>query len=183
MHIMLFGGAFDPPHNGHHTIVSEVLEQEIADQVWIVPVGNHPCDKELTAAHHRIEMLHRTFHFGQNIHLKPYETQLDGTGYTFQTLRHFKAKYPQHRFSLLIGADNVARFDEWRSYKKLLAESTIFVYPRPGYPPDFTKFPEMKYLKSMTEMAVSSTQVKEQLQKDLVSEQVFEYIKQFDLYK
>jgi len=62
MHITLFGGTFDPPHNAHLTIAHHLIDHHISDQVWFVPVFQHPWAKkydkfQLAPYHHRTEMI------------------------------------------------------------------------------------------------------------------------------
>lgn len=56
-HIILFGGAFDPVHLGHQQVVASLLQQQLADEVWYVPTGEHDFGKQMTSAKHRLAML------------------------------------------------------------------------------------------------------------------------------
>ncbi len=57
MRIALFGGSFDPPHNGHLRVAQECVQHGYANEVWFVPCASHPFAKQLTDAKHRLEML------------------------------------------------------------------------------------------------------------------------------
>ena len=57
MKIALFGGGFDPPHLGHQFITQTLLERQIVEEVWYVPVKQHPFGKQVSADQHRVAML------------------------------------------------------------------------------------------------------------------------------
>ena len=61
MNIELMGASFDPPHNGHHEIVSGLLAKNIADEIWLIPTKKHAFSKSLTEGDHRLAMLQLFF--------------------------------------------------------------------------------------------------------------------------
>jgi len=129
--IGLLGGAFDPPHAGHLHISREALRRFGLDRVWwLVSPGNPlkergpaPLDTRMAAcrdliAHPRIEV-------------SDAEARL-GTRFTAETLRHLQARYPGVRFVWLMGADNLAQFDQWQDWHDIMGRVPVGVLARPG---------------------------------------------------
>lgn len=162
MHIILFGGAFDPPHVGHLQVVRSILEEELADQVWLVPVGQHPFAKKMSADVDRLAMLELTFTQLDSVEIKTYELEKKGVGYSYQTLQHFSQLYPTDTFSWLIGSDNLASFHQWGFYQELLQEFKVYVYPRKGFQLN-PLYPGMTILSEVPEVAISSSEIKEKM--------------------
>lgn len=185
MNIAVFGGAFDPPHNGHVTISRELLSQHIAEQVWLLPVKYHAFEKKLTADEHRLAMLNLIVEKSMCIEL--YEMEQESTNYTYKTLKALASKYPEHTFSFVIGSDNLALFHRWDDVEKLVEEFTFYVYPRAGFP--ITSLQKnMIPLSEVAEVDVSSTQVREIVSSgssisELVPAAVEQYIHDHNLYR
>lgn len=188
---MLFGGAFDPPHLGHHLISKNILDHGLADQVWLVPAKTHPFAKPLSNSKSRLEMLNLLIGDDDRMKIETFELEKNGISYSHETLDALSEKYPEHEFSWVIGSDNLDQFHLWsdskdRSYEEMLSKYIFYVYPRNKH--DFSPlYDNMIPLKDMEEVIVSSTLVKEMLAKgedisDLVKDEVIEYIKDNKLY-
>jgi nicotinate-nucleotide adenylyltransferase len=184
MQIALFGGAFDPPHKGHQQIITQVLEHHIVEEVWLVPVKNHPFGKGVSPATDRVAMLQPLL--SKRVRIEKFELEEKGPSYTLYTLDTLSAQYPEHRFSWIIGSDNLPNFHKWFHYQEMLQKYTFYVYPRKGFP--FTPlYPGMEALHNIPEIEVSSTEVREKVQDHepvtgLVDPQVEQYIKDHNLY-
>jgi nicotinate-nucleotide adenylyltransferase len=192
MHIILFGGAFDPPHLGHSQITRYLLQQQIADQVWYLPVGVHDFLKDMTPVGNRLEMLKIILHEQHSqeldrVKIEDCELHRDGVSHSFDTLEELSQLYPQHQFSFVIGSDNLPDFHRWYSYQQMLEKYKFYVYPRSGF--DFKPFyPEMVKLENVQEVAISSTDIRHKVKQGevingLVSQKVEKYIKERELYK
>jgi nicotinate-nucleotide adenylyltransferase len=163
MRIVLFGGAFDPPHLGHQQVAAGLLEANLADQVWFVPVKTHSFAKTMTAPEHRLKML-QLIQLA-NTKIETYELDQTEINYTFNTLDALAIKYPDHTFSWVIGSDNLAKFHLWgdrtgRNFQQLLNNYQFFVYPRHGFPFE-PLYSGMIPLRDFPEVTVSSTQVRQ----------------------
>lgn len=185
MHIALFGGSFDPPHQAHQIIAQYLLDQKIADEVWYVPVGEHHFAKKMSPAKNRVAMLQGIIN-SSRIKIENYELNHSGISYSYGTLLAMSKKYPQHTFSWIIGSDNLASFHKWHEYKKLLAKFTVYVYPRQGFPFQ-PLYPGMVPLEGVKRMRTSSTIVREKIRTHLsiarlVDPKVAQYIKVHRLY-
>jgi len=131
----LFGGTFNPLHNGHLAIARSVLEQDLADEVWILITPCNPWkkDQELLDDRLRYDMVSDAVRDIEGICASDYEFNLPKPSYTADTLRHISADYPEREFILTIGADNWVKFNYWREADYMLGNYRIIVYPRTGY--------------------------------------------------
>lgn len=184
MHTILFGGSFDPPHNGHLQIAQHIIEQHIADELIYIPCKDHPFDKQMSSSTDRITMLQMLQSPHTSISL--YEIEKSGKSYSYETLLHFSKTFPQTTFSWLIGADQVSVFDKWYKYEHLLKKFHFYVYPRTGYALD--KLTNgMELLASMPPINISSTEIRAHVQQhtsilSLVPLHVERYIVEHRLY-
>ncbi|MBR3937307.1 MAG: nicotinate-nucleotide adenylyltransferase [Bacteroidaceae bacterium] len=132
----LFGGTFNPLHNGHLTIAQSVLEQGLADEVWILITPCNPWKKDQALLDDRLryDMVAQAVKEMDGVRASDYEFKLDKPSYTANTLRRISADYPDREFILTIGADNWVKFHNWREADFILKNYPIIVYPRQGYP-------------------------------------------------
>ena len=128
--IGLLGGSFDPAHEGHVHITREALKRFGLDEVWwLVSPGNplkaqgpQPLAARLAAA--RAVMVH------PHVRISDFEARA-GTRYTAETLRALRAAHPKARFVWLMGADNLAQFDQWKDWEWIVENVPIGVLARP----------------------------------------------------
>jgi nicotinate-nucleotide adenylyltransferase len=189
MHVALFGGTFDPPHNGHQFITQQMLAEKIVDAVWFVPVKNHAFQREMSPVVDRVEMLKKVVADLHNpkVRIESYEIDHSAMSYSLETLEALSVKHPEHTFSWVIGSDNLAKFNQWHNYAELLKKFRVYVYPRQGYPPESLR-EGMIFLKDFPEITISATEVREKVQRgesiaDLVNPDVEKYILEKKLYE
>lgn len=185
MNITLFGGAFDPPHNGHLKIARELLRNHFADQVWFVPVKFHAFNKQMASDFHRQTMLENILE--PQMKVETFELQQTATNYTYKTLVSLSKRYPEHNFSFVIGSDNLALFHTWDEYEKMIEKFQFYVYPRKGHPLE-QLYPGMIILEEAPIIDVSSSDIKEKIKNgeeitSLVPSFIELYIIKNDLYK
>ena len=132
--IGLFGGSFDPVHNGHIEAVNSFLESGLIDEIWILltPAPPHKPDQKKTDFEHRYNMLRLAFQESENIKISEIEKDLPKPSYTLQTIQHLKTKNPDHTFFLCLGEDSLQYFHKWHKYHDILEECTLLVVDRPG---------------------------------------------------
>src|SRR5690606_28426848 len=106
------------------------------DEVWLVVSPHNPLKKKdsLINMYDRLEMVNLAIEKVENIRGSSIEFSLPQPSYTIDTLIHLKEKYPEKRFVLLMGSDNLASLKKWKNYEILLRDYQIYVYPRPDYP-------------------------------------------------
>lgn len=130
-YVGLLGGSFDPPHQGHVHITKTALKRFNLDQLWwLVSPGNPlkangpaPILERLQAA--RALMQH------PQVSVSDAEVALK-TRYTAETLRALKQHYIGVNFVWLMGADNLAQFDQWQDWRWIMENVPIGVMARPG---------------------------------------------------
>ena len=159
----LFGGTFNPLHNGHLAIAKSVLEQGLADEVWLLVTPCNPWkkDQELPDDRLRYDIVAAAVKDMEHVFASDYEFNLPKPSYTANTLRHISADYPDREFILTIGADNWVKFHNWREADFILNNYRIIVYPRQGY--DINNTPEGVNLLDCPLMNISSTQIRQMI--------------------
>ncbi|MFO7798185.1 nicotinate (nicotinamide) nucleotide adenylyltransferase [Rhodohalobacter sp.] len=132
--IGLFGGSFDPVHNGHLEAVNSFLDSGLIDEIWILltPVPPHKTDQRKTDFEHRYNMLKLAFQESDNTKISDIEKDLPKPSYTLQTIHHLKNQYPDYTFFLCLGEDSLQSFHKWHKYDQILEECTLMVVDRPG---------------------------------------------------
>jgi nicotinate-nucleotide adenylyltransferase len=120
MHIALFGGSFNPPHVAHQLVALYVLETAPVDAVWFVPCFRHAFDKPLEPFVDRLAMCERAASvLGSRCKVSAIESEIGGVSRTLVTVKALQKAYPEHRFSIVIGADLVAERKAWFGAEEL----------------------------------------------------------------
>ena len=137
--VAVFGGSFDPIHNGHLALAGEVVSRGLADEVWLMvtPQNPHKQDKILSDERLRFQMAQLAVEGMDGVKACDFEFSLPRPSYTLTTLTALDEAFPDKEFCLLIGADNWEKFDRWYKGDEILSRSGIIVYPRgsEGEPP------------------------------------------------
>ncbi len=136
--IGIFGGTFDPVHNEHIRMAERVKEELCLSRVVAVPTFSppHKTHSECAPAAARLEMLELAFG-GKNV--CDYEIREGGTSYTYKTLEHFKAVYPESELVFLVGGDMLEDFKTWRFPERILAAAKLAAFEREGAYVDFDR--------------------------------------------
>jgi nicotinate-nucleotide adenylyltransferase len=190
MKIGLFFGSFNPIHIGHMIIANYMANHTYLDRVWIVVSPQNPLkDKSLLInTYDRLEMCKLAFNDDAKIQVSDIELHLPQPSYTIDTLTYLKEKYPEHEFTLIMGADNLNSLKKWKNYELILRDYKILVYPRPKEVfSELSTHPNI----SITEapiMEISSTFIRNAIKnnKDIryfLPDNVLEFIESKSLYK
>jgi nicotinate-nucleotide adenylyltransferase len=131
----IFGGSFNPIHIGHIALAQAALRQCGLDEVWLMVSPQNPLKQQehLLDDQLRFEMAQKALEGVEGVKASDYEFHLPRPSYTWNTLRHLSADYPDCRFVLLIGGDNWAHFERWRHWQDILRCYDVAVYPREGH--------------------------------------------------
>lgn len=163
--IGIFGGSFNPIHKGHVALARQLLRRARLDEVWFLVSPQNPLKPQssLLDDNMRLEMARLALKDEPHLVASDYEFHLPRPSYTWNTLQHLSQDYPQHRFTLIIGADNWQLFSRWRNSRDILANYSVVIYPRDGYPVDETTLPPNVRLVKTRLYNMSSTLVRQLL--------------------
>lgn len=161
--IGIFGGSFNPIHKGHVSLARQLLRKVALDEVWLLVSPQNPLKPQssLLDDNMRLEMARLALAEEPDIKASDYEFHLPRPSYTWNTLQHLSQDYPQHRFTLIIGADNWHVFSQWRNSSDIIANYPIVIYPRDGYPVDAALLPSSVRLVNTRLYNMSSTLVRQ----------------------
>lgn len=132
MRVGLFGGSFNPAHEGHAHVAETARRRLRLDRViWLVSPQN-----PLKPTHETAELAHRMASArrvasGPGMIVSDAETRLDSQ-YTIDTVRALKARFPGVKFVWIMGADSLASFHRWRGWTQIMRETPVAVISRPG---------------------------------------------------
>jgi nicotinate-nucleotide adenylyltransferase len=136
--IALYGGTFDPFHNGHLRIAIEVREALGLPEIVLLPAHNppHKPGRPVSEALHRLAMTRAAVEGLPGFAVSDAEIRRDGPSYTLLTVREFQAAHPGADILFVMGADSFAEIGSWYRCDELLAACDFVVLPRPGIAPD-----------------------------------------------
>lgn len=134
MHLAVFGGTFDPPHNGHLALALFARELLKIDRI-IVSVSNNPFKQRRgTADEHRKRMaslLSSEINLtGWSSEVSLWELEKRTPSYTVDLLHYIHELYPHDRLTLLLGEDSFREFNSWKAYERLYSLAEICVFGR-----------------------------------------------------
>jgi nicotinate-nucleotide adenylyltransferase len=139
--IILFGGTFDPIHNGHIEVANCATDKINASKFIFVPARRSPLKSKqpVAADTDRIAMLQLAIEGRKNFEFSNAEMNRAEPSYTIDTIRQLREKFGENcEFYWLIGADMLNDLPLWHKINDLLDECNICVMNRGGYQkPDF----------------------------------------------
>ena len=142
--IALYGGSFNPIHNGHLIIARALAEALEIDRVVLLPSRTppHKLGKQLTPAQHRQTMVKLAIEDEPLFEFSDHDLNCDGPSYTVKTIAHFHSRYPENTEILwIVGGDSLLELHTWYQVEKLVASCRIVTAARPGS--KITDLPEL----------------------------------------
>ncbi|MBQ7566875.1 MAG: nicotinate (nicotinamide) nucleotide adenylyltransferase [Oscillospiraceae bacterium] len=131
--IGIYGGSFNPVHNGHVLAATEFVRLLELDELLLIPAAVPP-HKELATGSPgpdaRIEMLRLAASELPKVTIRDLELKREGKSYTIDTVLSLRAERQNDSFYLLMGTDMFLSFEEWRRFDELFGLVTICVMQR-----------------------------------------------------
>jgi nicotinate-nucleotide adenylyltransferase len=199
--VALFGGTFDPIHQGHTAVVARVCVQLDADTLVFIPAKRSPLKTSLPEASDadRVAMIRLALADHLTWEVSDCEVHRPAPSYTLDTILHFRALYgDQAVLYWLIGADAIRELPNWYRIAEVLEQCTIVSMVRAGWPrPDFSSFSAIwagAQIRSLQEhvvetplVDVSSTAIRQRLVAgqdvaEMLHPAVLAYIREHRLY-
>lgn len=200
MKLGLFGGSFDPIHEGHVLPVREARRALGLDRVLYLVTAKppHKPRRALAPPHARYAMVEMALLGEEGLYASPYELVLDRPAYTAETLEHFRQAEPGADLHLLIGGDSFADLHLWYRWRDIVDAARLVVLTRPGWDiAPHTLHPDLAALAATDRVVflrqppvdISSTRLRElfargeQPPADQVSDLVVRYVHKYGLYR
>ena len=191
MKIGVFGGTFNPPHNGHVRLAKAAADELKLDKLLVIPscIPPHKIAAKLADGQERLEMCRLAFGCDPRFEVSPMELERGSWSYTVETLRELKALYPDSELYFIVGSDMLESFDKWYLWQEILSLSVLCAASREeGYSPDLSRFGKLaERIKIITldPLEVSSTQIRNsagEVSPELLDPKVAAYIREHGLY-
>lgn len=141
---VIFGGTFDPPHEGHLHLLQSVMEKGY-DRAIVIPTKIPPHktrDTQEDDFARRFALTEKMFSGLKNVTVSDIENRRDGKSYTVDTLRILNEKYPDDKLYLLVGSDMLLSIERWRCFEEIFRRAVIIAAARSNS--DISKIHEYK---------------------------------------
>lgn len=128
----IYGGSFNPVHNGHIHLALTAAEEFGLDRVFLVPSKKSPhrSSDEYASDEDRLEMLRLACMASDKLEVCSYELENDRISYSVYTVRYFRERFPDDELFLLVGSDMLLSFDSWFCYEEILENAALCVVSR-----------------------------------------------------
>ena len=180
MRVGLYGGTFDPIHNGHVHVIEQLIGRNIVDRLLVVPAGQprlREHEPKATGAERRqmcqLAVNSLAPEIKSKVEVNPIEVLREGPSYTIDTVEAVAQTYPDDSIVVVVGSDAYTNIDQWHRSDELKKMVEFVVIDRPNFPGT----PNL----DVAAIAVSATQIREH-HSDEVPAAVAAYIKEHNLY-
>ena len=189
MKIGLFFGSFNPMHIGHKAIASYMVEFTDLEKVCFIVSPQNPLKQKqsLLDQHHRLMIIRMEVEDNSKLQVSDIEFKMPQPSYTIDTLVRLKEEKPENEYALIMGADNLQNFHKWKNYKQILADYSIYVYPRSGIEIS-GKHKNIHIVKGVPQMEISASFIRDSIKEGkevsyLIPEKAWQYIDEMNFYK
>jgi nicotinate-nucleotide adenylyltransferase len=186
----IFGGTFDPIHNGHLITAQSVKEIRNLDKIIFIPayISPHKQHAKASSPEHRLNMLRMAIDDIPFFECSDFEIKQHTISYTIDTLKEYKKYYEE--IDLIIGYDNIFQFHTWKDPDEIFTLANVVVLKRKSsHPIEYMdKYVESAHFVETRGIEISATDIRNRVHADLpiyylVPEKVLEYINTNKLYK
>lgn len=184
---IIYGGSFNPPTIAHYEIMKYLIENYKDANFYFLPTNNFYHKDNLRDFHHRVEMLELLCKKLKNrVSVSDFEIKLDKYYGTYYTLKHFENPY------FVMGADNLLHINKWINFPNIIKDFKFIIIPRDNIDiektinenTDLQEYRDnLIILKSFNNIYISSSEFRKTQDSSLLLDEVFEYIKNNNLYK
>ncbi|MFZ5981210.1 MAG: nicotinate-nucleotide adenylyltransferase [Candidatus Zixiibacteriota bacterium] len=131
----ILGGTFDPVHRGHLILAREIYTLKKLDGILLVPAFHPPHKPKVCEASFadRLAMLNKAISGEEIFFISLIETEMNREGFTLNTVRALKEKYPHTEFIFIVGSDNIEAMRDWHRPEDIFREIKVVAGSRPGY--------------------------------------------------
>ena len=195
--IVIFGGTFNPPTRAHLDIATEALYYLDAEKVLFVPVSDLYKKDDVEISYHRVNMLNLAIGNFRRLEIDFTEVDAVALTHTYETVEKIKSRYQDKELFLLIGADNLEDFKNWKNQRSIMENCSLLVVNRNNSSIDeiiesneiLTEFKDKIIEAPIEEIEISSTEVRNRIAsneleglENLVDKEVIDYIVENKLY-
>ena len=180
MRVGLYGGTFDPIHNGHIHVIQELITRNIVDYLLVLPAGQprlRDNEPHATGAQRRamcqLAVSELPEDIKKHIEVNPIEVLREGPSYTIDTVEAVAQNYEGDTIVLIVGTDAYEKIDQWHRADELKKMVEFVIIDRPDFPGQHNT--------SVDAIAVSATDIRAHTS-DAVPAAVAAYIKEHNLY-
>lgn len=134
--VAIFGGTFDPVHIGHFEIVKYFTDNNIVDEVWILPSYESPHKNidNISSFEDRVNMLNIEFDNIPSVYINTYERdyydEMKQKTYSYEVLNALKQKFSDSQFYFVVGFDSIKNIHTWHNYKDLIRDYCFYIFDR-----------------------------------------------------
>ncbi|MBQ1519657.1 MAG: nicotinate-nucleotide adenylyltransferase [Ruminococcus sp.] len=132
MRIGIYGGSFNPVHNGHIHLAKAAMKDFGLDRIFLLPskISPHRSSAEYASGEDRLEMLRLAVENEKHMEVSDYEIRSDRVSYTIYTIEHFRSLFPDDELCLLVGSDMLLSFEKWFRFEDILSQATLCAVSR-----------------------------------------------------
>lgn len=138
----IYGGTFDPIHNGHLHVVKQLIEKKIIDHLLLVPAGQPLLRENIPVASPgarramcQLALITLPERISSHVEVSPIEILREGPSYAIDTVEAVRTAYPYDEIFLIVGADAFSKIDQWHRADELHELVSIICINRPGFAP------------------------------------------------
>ena len=187
----LYFGSFNPVHIGHMAIANYMVEYTDLDQLWFVVSPQNPLKNKsnLLSDYHRLQLVNQAIEDDNRFRASNIEFDLPQPSYTIDTLAYLSDKYPDYKFIILMGSDNLESLHRWKNFKTIIENYGIVVYPRPGHELNkVLKHKNIVIAKDAPLMEISASFIRKAIKtgrdiRHYLPQNVWKYIEEMNFYK
>jgi nicotinate-nucleotide adenylyltransferase len=135
MEIGLYFGSFNPVHTGHMIVANFAAYNTELEKVWLIVSPQNPLKPSATLLNEydRYHLVELAVNDEPRLKASNIEFGLPKPSYTVDTLTYLSEKFPEHRFSVIMGSDSLENLGRWKNHEHILENYPVYVYIRPRH--------------------------------------------------